>query len=71
MCKQACRPWLAMAGSIVAAHADERMVDESSADLVGYRQVGRLNPTIGVVTSIPGGRDCREMIICIFFRSGN
>ena len=53
-----------MAGSTVAAHANDLRIDESSADLVAYQQLQRLNLTIEIVAGFLGECDC---IPCAFY----
>ena len=55
-----------MAGSTVAAHANDQMIDEWSADLVAYQQLGRLNLTIEVVASFLGDCDCIPVVLYVY-----
>ena len=53
-----------MAGSTVAAHANDLRIDESSADLVACQQLQRLNLTMEIVAGFLGECDC---ILCVFY----
>ena len=62
-----------MAGSTVAAHANDQMIDERSTDLVAYQQLGRLNLTIEVAASFLGDCDCTPFVVFVYSdtRAGN